>query len=63
MQHAKRVTAILDVHPMLRGSQKAMVEAVLGRRPGMERVEANPIAQTATVTYDAGRTSLAKLRR
>ena len=63
MQEAKRVTATLDVHPMLRASEKAVVEAVLGRRPGVERVEANPVAQTATVTYDAARTSLAELRR
>jgi P-type Cu2+ transporter len=63
MQQAKRVTVVLDVRPMLRGSQKAVVEAVLGRRPGVERVEANPVAQTATVTYDPTRTSLAQLRR
>jgi Cu2+-exporting ATPase len=63
MQQAKRVTVVLDVHPMLRGSQKAVVEAVLGRRPGVERVEANPVAQTATVTYDPARTSVAELRR
>ena len=63
MQQAKRVTVVLDVRPMLRGSQKAVVEAVLGRRPGVERVEANPVAQTATVTYDPARTSVAELRR
>jgi P-type Cu2+ transporter len=63
MEQAKRVTAVLDVHPMRRASEKAVVEAVLGRRPGVERVEANPVAQTATVTYDAARTSLAELRR
>jgi Cu2+-exporting ATPase len=59
----QRSTAILDVHPMLRASEKAVVEAVLGRRPGVERVEANPVAQTATVTYDPAKTSLAELRR
>jgi P-type Cu2+ transporter len=63
MQQTKRVTVVLDVHPMLRGSEKAVVEAKLGRRPGVERVEANPVAQTATVTYDATKTSLAELRR
>jgi hypothetical protein len=51
MDHPKRATAILDVHPMLRGSEKAVVEAVLGRRPGVERVEGNPVAQTATVVF------------
>jgi Cu2+-exporting ATPase len=63
MATKQRSTAILDVHPMLRGSEKAVVEAVLGRRPGVERVEANPVAQTATVTYDPAKTSLAELRR
>jgi Cu2+-exporting ATPase len=63
MRQTKRVTVVLDVHPMLLGSEKAVVEAVLGRRPGVERVEANPVAQTATVTYDPARTSLAELRR
>ena len=48
---------------MLRGSEKAVVEAVLGRRPGVERVEANPVSQTATVVYDPAQTSLADLRR
>jgi P-type Cu2+ transporter len=63
MQEPKRVTAVLDVRPMLRGSEKAVVEAVLGRRPGVERVEANPVSQTATVVYDPAKTSLADLRR
>ena len=63
MATRERSTAILDVRPMLRGSEKAVVEAVLGRRPGVERVEANPVAQTATVVYDPARTSLADLRR
>ena len=63
MATKERSTAILDVRPMLRGSEKAVVEAVLGRRPGVERVEANPVAQTATVVYDPARTSLADLRR
>jgi P-type Cu2+ transporter len=63
MQQTKRVTVVLDVRPMLRGSEKAVVEAVLGRRPGVERVEANPVAQAATVVFDPARTSLAELRR
>lgn len=63
MATKERSTAILDVRPMLRGSEKAVVEAVLGRRPGVEQVEANPVAQTATVVYDPTQTSLADLRR
>ena len=56
-------TAVLDVHPIWLASEKAVVEAVLGRRPGVEQVEANPVSQTATVTYDPRMTSLAELRR
>jgi Cu2+-exporting ATPase len=63
MASKERTTAILDVHPILRGSEKAVVEAVLGRRPGVKWVEANPVAQTATVVFDPARTSLAELRR
>jgi Cu2+-exporting ATPase len=63
MAAKERSTAILDVRPMLWGSEKAVVEAVLERRPGVEQVEANPVAQTATVVYDPARTSVADLRR
>jgi len=43
-------------------SEKNVIEAVLGRRPGVLAVEANPVAQTATVTYDPTRTAVADLR-
>ncbi len=56
-------TAVLDVRPMLRGSEKSTVEKVLRRQAGVRRVQANPVAQTATVSYDAGQTSLDRLRR
>jgi Cu2+-exporting ATPase len=59
----ERSTAVLDVHPMWLASEKAVVEAALGRRPGVEQVDANPVSQTATVTYDPCVTSLAELRR
>jgi Cu2+-exporting ATPase len=36
---------------------------VLGRRPGVERVEASPIVQTATLVLDPARSFLADLRR
>jgi Cu2+-exporting ATPase len=62
-ERKQRSTAVLDVHPMLRASEKVRVEVVLGRQAGVERVEANPVAQTATVTYDPSKTSLAELRR
>ena len=55
-------TAVLDVRGMLRASEKQVVEAVLMRRPGVERVEANPVAQTATVEYDPATTSVKALQ-
>jgi Cu2+-exporting ATPase len=42
-------------------SSKNVAEAVLSRRPGVLQVEANPVAQTATVSYDPSRTSVAEL--
>jgi Cu2+-exporting ATPase len=44
-------------------SEKHVVEQVLGRRPGVLEVEANPVAQTATVEYDPARTSVEELAR
>jgi Cu2+-exporting ATPase len=56
-------TAVLEVGGLNWASEKAVVEAVLGRRPGVLAVEANPVSQTATVTYDPQLTSLVELRR
>ncbi|HSJ45390.1 MAG TPA: heavy metal translocating P-type ATPase [Euzebyales bacterium] len=47
---------------MLRASEKAVVEAALSRRPGVLEVEANPVAQTANVTFDPDHASVAELR-
>jgi P-type Cu2+ transporter len=55
-------TAVLHVGGLYYASEKGVVEQVLARRPGVLSVEANPVAQTATVTYDAGATSLEALR-
>jgi P-type Cu2+ transporter len=54
-------TAVLELQGVQWASQKARVEAILGRRVGVIRVDANPTAQTATVTYDAARTSIGAL--
>jgi Cu2+-exporting ATPase len=54
-------TVVLEVAGVLWASEKAITESVLGRRPGVLAVEANPVAQTAVVTYDPDRTSLAEL--
>jgi P-type Cu2+ transporter len=57
------VTAVLHVGGLNWASEKAVVERVLGRRPGVGLVEANPVAQTSNVTFDTGQTSVADLRR
>jgi P-type Cu2+ transporter len=43
-------------------SEKNVVEQVLGRRPGVLAVDANPVSQTATVTFDPQQTSVAELQ-
>ena len=55
-------TAVLEADGMLRASEKAVVESAIGRRPGVEEVEANPVAQTATVTYNAAETTVEELQ-
>ena len=44
-------TAVLEVRGLQWGSEKVIVEATLGRLEGVRTVEANPVAQTATVSY------------
>jgi P-type Cu2+ transporter len=56
-------TVVLHVGGLYYASERAVVEQVLGRRPGVIDVEANPVAQTATVTFDPARTSLTELQR
>ncbi|HCB05105.1 MAG TPA: heavy metal translocating P-type ATPase [Nocardioides sp.] len=55
-------TAILEVSGVQWATSKNVAEAVLSRRPGVLSVDANPVAQTATVTYDGNRTNLTELR-
>lgn len=62
-RHGTQATVVLEVQGLHWATQKATVEAVLGRRLGVIAVEANPVAQTATVTIDTGRTSVAELQR
>ena len=56
------VTAVLEVSGLQFATEQAVVESVLGRVSGVVRVEANPVSQTATVTYDPRVTSIAGLR-
>ena len=56
-------TAVLHVGGLHYASEKAVVERRLGAQPGVIAVEANPVAQTATVEYDPSRTSVAALKQ
>ncbi|CAM3693590.1 heavy metal translocating P-type ATPase [Smaragdicoccus niigatensis] len=54
-------TVVLDVSGVHWASQQATTKAVLGQRPGVVDVSPNPVAQSATVTYDPQRTSVSDL--
>ena len=56
-------TTVLEVGGLNWASSRAAVEATLLRRPGVTSVEANPVNQTATVTYDPEQTSVADLSK
>ena len=60
---AHRLTVVVHVGGLLRSTEKSIVERALGHRPGVLKVEANPVSQTATVTFDPERTSVGELRR
>src|SRR5262245_42316249 len=57
-----RETIVLDIRGVQWASEKARVEAILVRRPGVTSVDANPVAQTATVVFDPSLTSVRELR-
>lgn len=56
-------TTVIHVGGLSYAGEKAIVEKMLGARPGVLEVEANPVAQTAVVTFDPDETSLAQLRQ
>jgi Cu2+-exporting ATPase len=58
---AEQQTVVLELGGVHWASEKAVAEVVLGRRPGVLEVSANPVGQTATVTYDPAQTSVARL--
>ena len=62
ISHGATLTAVLHVGGLHYASEKAVVERVLGGRPGVVEVDANPVAQTATVTFDPAATSIDDLR-
>jgi Cu2+-exporting ATPase len=63
--HVERglTTAVLDVSGLQWASEQAVIEKALRECGGVDKVEVNPVAQTATVTFDPGRISLEELRR
>ncbi|MFM9878662.1 MAG: heavy metal translocating P-type ATPase [Rhodoglobus sp.] len=56
-------TAVLEVQGVHWASSKSIVEATLLRQPGVMSVEANPVSQTANVSYDPELTSQAHLSK
>src|SRR5205809_2848985 len=56
-------SVVLHVGGLHYATEKAVVERVLGSQPGVTAVEANPVAQTATIEYELGATSEEALRR
>ncbi|WP_112273717.1 heavy metal translocating P-type ATPase [Lentzea terrae] len=56
-------TVVLDVSGLHWASEQNVVNAKLGRQPGVHHVEVNPTAQTATVRFDPAVTSVADLRQ
>ncbi len=61
MNNTKTVT--LQVSGMIRATSKNVTEAHLARQPGVIAVDANPVSQTATVTYDPQTTSVGHLQQ
>ncbi len=59
----RRESTVLHVGGLHYASEKAVVERRLGAQPGVLTVEANPVAQTATVEYDAELTDIPTLKR
>jgi len=66
MEHAHSMhggaTVVVHTGGLNWATEKNVVERVLSRRPGVLTVDANPVAQTATVTIDPQTTSIADLQ-
>ncbi len=57
----KSQTVVMEVGGVNWASSKSVADAVLSRRPGVLSVDTNPLAQTATVSFDPERTSVSDL--
>ena len=53
---------VLETRGLNWATEKNRVEAVLGRRQCVVHVDANPVSQTATVTFYLAQTAIAELR-
>ena len=62
-QVGNRQSVLLNVGGVQYASEKVTVERRLGALPGVFAVDANPLAQTATVDYDPSKTSVAALKQ
>ncbi|MEY9776325.1 heavy metal translocating P-type ATPase [Arthrobacter sp. MW3 TE3886] len=51
----------VEVQGLQWATSKAIIEKVLGGQPGITAVDANAVAQTATVTFDPSRTSVEQI--
>ena len=58
----RTATVVLHTGGLNWATEKNVVEQVLARRPGVLAVDANPVAQTATVTFDPETVSIADLQ-
>ena len=56
-------TVVLHTGGLSYSGESAIVERALSKRPGVINVDANPVAQTATVTFDPSQTSVAVLKK
>ena len=59
----RTTTVVLHTGGLSFASEKVVLERALGSHPGVLSVDANPVAQTATVRYDPKRTSVAELKK
>jgi Cu2+-exporting ATPase len=59
---AQRESVVLHVGGLQYASEKVVVERRLGAQTGVLAVDANPVAQTATVEYDPAQTNVATLK-
>ncbi|WP_181037236.1 heavy metal translocating P-type ATPase [Arthrobacter sp. 4R501] len=52
---------VVEVRGLHWATSKAVIERVLSQRPGVAGVDANPVAQTATVSFDPSMTSVEQI--